>query len=159
MTRTVIFLSHAEQDIRFAYQWYESQQTGLGRESKSYTNIVIIAGYVSLFTMWNHVKDMMLPIFTFYIALFLTISMVIFVVFEVFKMIESAIYHGKISSILDEFLSEDRLNAYLAAERIYYERQARVWKIALVPTVAFGIAAAALLIFEFITDIYLYYQM
>ena len=105
--------------------------------------------------MWNHVKDMMLPIFTFYIALFLTISMVIFVVFEVFKMIESAIYHGKISSILDEFLSEDRLNAYLAAERIYYERQARVWKIALVPTVAFGIAAAALLIFEFITNIYL----
>jgi len=32
MTRTVIFLSHAEQDIRSAYQWYESQQTGLGEE-------------------------------------------------------------------------------------------------------------------------------
>jgi len=32
MTRIVILRPRAEQDIKTAYQWYESQQTGLGEE-------------------------------------------------------------------------------------------------------------------------------
>lgn len=122
-------------------------------KASTYTNVVIVAGYVVFFTIWNSLKTSLSPFLALTSALCLTLSAVIFVLFEVYKMISTSVHIRKLSKLLNQEdpqkIIADSKREILKVERIGF----KVWLIALLPTVVFGLAGASILLYGFLSNL------
>jgi hypothetical protein len=122
-------------------------------QTTAYTNLVLAAGYAGSFAVWQFVEKYMSLKSRFWSALLLTISLALFVGYELYKMVRES---WKMRHLADAMmrLPESRrleaLQAILMNKRIL---EARLWAFFVVPTAATGLAAAGLLVSVFIAKL------
>ena len=66
------------------------EQPPWAAEAASYTNLILIGGYAAFFTMWSSVKEDLSRGYMLWAALLMTVSVSLFLLFEVLKMVELA---------------------------------------------------------------------
>ena len=117
----------------------------------AYTNIIIIAGYIAFFTIWGNMKDTMEKNEMLISALAISFSLVVFVFWEVTKMI----IHAHISRGLMRVINappqefEERLQEQQKAEQQLNIRILRAWYPILVLTVVPALVGAGVLLWSF----------
>lgn len=120
-------------------------------KANSYSNVIIAAGYVGFFTLLGNVKSY-LPLWAVLVsgALILT-SVLIFIGFELFKMISISIQIHKITKRI-QVPNMQNIEQIQLIEREYALRNAKVWVFTIVPTVVTGFSAGLILLFCFLTE-------
>lgn len=120
-------------------------------KANSYSNIIIAAGYVGFFSLWGSLKKD-LPFWAILVsgALILT-SLLIFIGFELYKMISNSVQMHRISKRL-QAPDMGTLTLIQKIERESSLRNAKVWIFTVIPTVATGLAAGLVLLFCFLTE-------
>lgn len=117
-------------------------------KANSYTNLIIVAGYIGFFTLWSSLKND-LPSWAILSSGFcILLSLLIFIGFELYKMISGSIKMHKLSKRLQNPTIET-LNEIQRIERDGALSSAKIWIFTVIPTVFFGVAAGLILLFCF----------
>ena len=130
---------------------------GSYEKANAYTNLIILAGYAGLFALWQFTKDHLSRTQSTISALLLLTSIVIFVLFEIYK----AHYTSR---LLRQYLavvqqpenraSPERLlsamNAFESAERVAAIHFVRFWQLVFWLTTITGVSAAVVLGYAFV---------
>lgn len=120
----------------------------------SYTNLIILAGYAGIFGIWQHVREILSRQTTIWVALLISCSLMIFVGYEVWKMITEALFIQRINKIIEENIApEERLAVWQGVFTEYAKKQSKIWVYFLIPIVLFGFSAAFILFFQFIKNL------
>jgi len=125
-----------------------SMYTGMS----NYTNLIVLAGYAGLFSLWGFGKGYLGSMSKIWIIISLLLSLAFFVGAEVFKMIYHAIYLRKISKNLNEGQYDTRaeIDTFTRAQQEFDLQNARFWPYFLIPTITFGLLAFGLLLYQLI---------
>jgi hypothetical protein len=117
-------------------------------KSSAYTNLIIIAGYVAYFSLWKEVKAF-LPVKAMLISALLTaISALIFVLFEVSKMITGSFYFNRIGKELKNIANPQNLiEKFQNEQQQFTVKQFRIWVVALGFTLSTGLSGAGILVY------------
>ncbi len=132
--------------------------SGAYSQAMAYTNVVILAGYAAAFTIWNFTRAYLPEPTVLWIALLLTISAAVFIVFETYKMIVNArslrSFHGAVKP--DQSPEE-----FQAAMKDFQSRQQRmvlqstvVWTITLCIVIPTGYGAVLILAWNFLSRLF-----
>ena len=130
---------------------------GSYEKANAYTNLIILAGYAGLFALWQLTKDNLSRAQTLTSALLMLISIVIFVLFEIYKAHYS-------SGVLRRYLrvvqqSENRtsperllsaMSTFEAAEQAAAIHFVRFWQVVFWLTTITGVSAALVLGYAFV---------
>ena len=123
-------------------------------KSTAYTNLVIIAGYASAFTIWQLTKHHMTLDQSMIVGSLLVLSVSLFVAFEVYKMISNTFHLDKLGMIVTKYFDNSELQeAWSIAINANKTRSLRVWKYFLVPTVISAVLAAIFILWIFLENI------
>lgn len=116
----------------------------------SYTNLILVAGYAGFFGFWSTIVTR-LPQWVYAISgLLALVSLLIFVSWEITKMIWSYRYLNKNNETIIKIKRGDKpLQMLEAAMNLHSIKVHRMWKWFLIPTVVTGISAALLLLGTF----------
>ena len=114
-------------------------------QAKSYTNLIMIAGYASYFAALNYCKPY-LPLNLFlWSILFMSLSITLFVAHEIYGMISTTIALRKFQNALsDEKNYIQELEEYNKAAHKEKNRVGRIWSYHLYPTLLFAIIGLVL---------------
>lgn len=132
--------------------------TALYDKAIAYTNVVIIGGYASFFGMWSFTKDYLSTWQAVWSALMMSVSIVIFVSFEIVKMTftsRSLLARGR--AMGDPAATQDpneilaRLRDFDLQSQRETIRFGKFWTYTLVVTVSPAVVAIAILFYGFIT--------
>lgn len=122
--------------------------------SMNYTNLVLVAGYAGFFAFWSTLTDKV-PKWLFALSGFLILlSLTLFIVWEITKMVWQAIQMRTVSETLEGQRGPHVVAQYEAAYATYQKKVTRVWVFFLVPTVVSGLGAALLLMGYFGLDLW-----
>jgi hypothetical protein len=120
-------------------------------KSSAYTNIIIIAGYVAFFSLWKETKVFLPNKATLAAALLMLTSALLFVLFEVFKMISGSIYFRNIGKEIENIKDpKEFIEKVQKGQQRLSTLNFRVWYLVLIPTVATGLSAAGILVYYFV---------
>jgi hypothetical protein len=125
-------------------------------KAAAYNNLIIIAGYAAFFAVWANVKTYLGQREMFYAALFMTISLVCFVVWETTKMFITAKTLNTLRTAVLGASPEHfnrRLQELQKAEARLLLKFMYIWYFVLAICVGFGLLAAALLINGFLREL------
>jgi hypothetical protein len=113
----------------------------------AYTNLVIAAGYAAYFTLWSTLKGD-LPNWLYATSgLLITLSLLIFIAWEIAKMIWSAIAFRNIENRLASRAGSPEAITKWQQEILTFDRRvSRIWVWFLVPTIMFGLISSLCLI-------------
>lgn len=117
------------------------------KSSMNYANVIMLAGYAALFTLWSQSRTDLTPATSLAAGIFLAVSVLSFVGFEVFGMMQRAKFMmsiGKAVSDPDRF--EERMRAVQDDQQNLLRRLAPIWKFALTVAVTFALAAFVILL-------------
>lgn len=155
--------ANAREQERIAQAAIEAQVKVLSAtfdKSAAYTNLIILAAYAGFFGLWQLTKDYLTKELALWSALLMLVSVVIFVAFEVIKMV--VIQHNFMDRVKvlksPEVQRDPRAleSAFqelgVVHERVLYHFM-RFWVGALVATILTGMAAASLLGYAFIASL------
>lgn len=70
-------------------------------KAATYTNVVVMAGYLGFFTVWSNMSDFLSDKEMLISALGITVSLIFFVFWEVFKMIISYRSHARMMKVIN----------------------------------------------------------
>jgi len=116
-------------------------------QAKSYTNLIIIAGYASYFAALNYCKSHLPPKLLLWSILFMSLSIILFVSHEVYGMISTTINLRKFQDALtdkEKYIQMlEELNKATDNER---NRIGRIWSYCLYPTLIFSVISLAFLL-------------
>lgn len=122
-------------------------------KASSYTNVILVAGYASAFTLWSFTKSSLTERTTLTVALLLLVSIATFIMFEIYKMITNSLAFKGHLKILNDSLSNAEFKAALAAvtkrEVGMTKAMIPVWIGTLVVCVSTAIGAGGLLVYNF----------
>jgi hypothetical protein len=123
----------------------------------AYNNVVIIAGYATFFAIWGATKPALTHWISIASALLMVLSATVFVLFELFKMVQSSRTLMQLQAIaVDENARKDpevfqsKMNTFETLQRSASLRFVRVWVAVLVITVSTAVAAIALLLYNYV---------
>ena len=140
----VAFIEQQKQIVSHMYQ-----------KAISYTNLIILAGYAGIFGIWQLMREVLGKPIMIWIALLISCSLIIFVGYEVYKMIAEAIFIKRLNKVIEENVTpQERIAVWLQVFNEYSRKQSKTWVFFLVPTVLFGFSAAFILIYQFIKNLY-----
>jgi hypothetical protein len=123
-------------------------------KASSYTNLVMIGGYAAMFAIWQLMKSHLSNGQELLVAILVTSSMILFVGFEVFKMISHALFFRKLNKIISSSIPDhERIQGWQIAWKNYSATESRIWVYFLIPTVITGFAAGFLLLWIFLRSI------
>jgi len=126
----------------------------LYQNANSFSNVIILAGYAGIFGVWQITRGSLSKETMMWVALLTSCSIVLFVSFEVWKMISQALFLQRLNKILLSSIAEqDRVNAWKIACTDYGQKEGRIWIYFLVPTVLSGFSAGFILIHYFIVNL------
>ena len=126
-------------------------------KAMAYTNLIMIAGYVSFFTMWSFTREYLSKGQVLWSALIMTVSIVVFVSYEVLKMIVSSRTLLRFNrAISDPALQTDpdALASALAKHQNEVQEQTvwlgRFWHVILVVTITTALIAIGIVFYGMI---------
>jgi len=120
----------------------------------AYTNLVIIGGYAGMFAIWQLMRTRFALSQELIVAALMTSSIILFVGFEVYKMISNAYFYRQLDRVISSQVPElERAHAWQIAWKNHGAKEAKVWIYFLVPTVITGFGAGFLLLWNFIAAI------
>lgn len=129
-------------------------QSRIFDKAAAYTNLILIAGYASAFAIWNLTKALLSPKTTIAVALFLGLSLVCFIFFEVYKMVMNANYYSKFSVIMKDVNSpHDFLQKYKIFETNIHRNSVgfkKVWVFSLWFCIITALISLGILFYNFI---------
>jgi hypothetical protein len=135
-----------ENQVEAAQHLIERLQSNL----RTYTHLIVAAGYAGFFAFWSMLREGMPPWLYALAGLLITISLVLFIGWEVAKMIWGAIHLNRVQKNLVSKPPSPEIIAQLQNSLSAFERRAnRLWIWFLVPTIAFGLAASMCLLAHF----------
>lgn len=123
----------------------------------AYNNIVIVAGYATFFAIWGATKPALTHWIAITSALLMVCSATVFVLFELFKMVQSSRTFLRLQSIAsddnarkDPEVFQSKIKAFEASQRTDSLRFLRVWVAVLGVTVSTAVIAIALLAYNYV---------
>jgi hypothetical protein len=120
-------------------------------KSTTYANLIIIAGYVAFFSLWKEVKEFLPVKAALASALLMAISALLFVLYEIFKMIYGSIYFRNIGKEIEEIKDPQTfIEKIQKGQQKFSTLNFRVWYIVLIPTLGTGLSGAAILVYYFV---------
>lgn len=132
--------------------------SSLFSRAAAYTNIIILAGYAGIFTIWNFTQRILPDLIVAIVGVLLLLSLFAFISFEIFKMISNAKFVFSLGSIVKPNMSPKQISAAIAdfEKRCNLDaiRVAQIWPWALMFAVATGYSAAGILIIFFILSLF-----
>ena len=134
--------------------------SAMHEKSKAYTNLIMIAGYASFFGIWSLTKDHLSAKEELWSALLMSISILTFVLFEVFIMYISGRQVLAWSAALRDPQVQGKPDAIMEQMQNYEKRSQRTivqlshaWYVNLVIAVFTGLTALGILFYAFIRGI------
>ncbi|MGJ0426773.1 hypothetical protein [Methylocystis sp.] len=116
-------------------------------KAQAYTNVIIIAGYAGAFSLWSSTKAQLPNKANVIIALLLGFSMLVFVLHEIYGMIQRSIHFHKISPLINMQLpSDEKLRRTEAKAEL---NNNPIWIASLLGTIPTALAAIALLFYSY----------
>lgn len=129
-------------------------------KSAAYTNLIVLAGYAGFFGLWQLTKEYVTADIARLSALFMLVSVVTFVAFEVVKMV--VIQHNIMekAKVLKSPAVQKSSQAFISAftemeavhERVQFHFM-RFWLVAMLVTILSGMTAASLLGYAFVSGL------
>lgn len=127
-------------------------------QAKAYFNMVIVGGYAAFFALWAFVKDELSSGQTLWSALFISVSLVAFVSWEVLQMIASSNSLLGISRAVNDPQNFIRLiQEYQENEQKSAIRFRIAWIVQLCITVSTALIAAGILMYGFVIGLWRLY--
>lgn len=125
-------------------------------QNKSYTDLVIAAGYAGSFGVWQFVERFISVKARFSVALLLLLSLTFFVGYEVQKMVRDSWKMRHLAQAMLQLPESRRLEALQTILLRNQLLDALVWTFVVIPTVATGLAGGALLLAVFVAKLFGY---
>jgi hypothetical protein len=123
----------------------------------AYNNVVIVAGYATFFALWGATKPALTHWISITSALLMVSSATVFVLFELFKMVQSSRTFLRLQSIAsddnarkDPEVFQSKVKEFEASQRTDSLRFLRVWVAVLGFTVSTAVVDIALLVYNYI---------
>jgi predicted Holliday junction resolvase-like endonuclease len=126
--------------------------THLYKQSSAYTQLIMVGGYAAYFAIWNSVKDYLTPVSTLWAALAMLVSIAIFVLFEVYKMLYASGHMVKLGQKI-ETNPGAIVEQWKKLDQQFNRKFYRVWLICLYPSVAFALIALGFLFWGFVSGL------
>jgi hypothetical protein len=114
--------------------------------STNYTNLIMVAGYAGFFAFWSTLVGKVPAWLFLSCGLLITVSLTLFVGWEIIKMFWSASHMRKTQSILAQSRRQAVVADYEKAIQKFNAEAQRVWMAFLIPSVLTGVLAAVVLI-------------
>ena len=147
--------SAAEAAAEIRKQVGEMQSAAFDRAA-AYTNVIVLAGYAGLFTIWGFQTDQLSHASGTLIAILLGVSLLAFVLFEVYKMAHLVRLQMPVVNLIKQGHDDDPVSWLQEFERLKSEQKVAsliayftIWIVTLVITLTTGLAAAGLLFYNF----------
>ena len=124
-------------------------------QAQAYTNVVLAAGYAGFFGIWSFVKDDLSPGTMFISAFLITISLGLFVLWEVIGMYARNQILTRLAAVVanDEKFTES-LTAYKQQRQEQNIKLIPVWRVILAVTVSTAVVAYFILLVAFVNGIW-----
>ena len=127
--------------------------------SEKYTNIIILAGYAGIFSMWSLIKNYLDKDIVLISALMIGVSLTTFIIWEVFKMFVSAAQCKKISEILYQnkkpsLIQKDLQDFSVKVRNLNNRIHSFWWIIVLIITILFGFGGGLLMLLDCFFQVY-----
>lgn len=123
-------------------------------QAKQYSNIVILAGYAGLFTIWNFTKDNLEVWEALSVGLLTIISILIYIIFELYG---AWLRTTQVKNQMNELLEAERLHKfpdeYGKGEMSRAGVFMAIWPYFFFSAIAFALCAASILIYSFISKL------
>jgi hypothetical protein len=104
-----------------------------------------------MFTIWQLSRDLLSVKVTKLVGFLMSSSLIIFVGYEVGKMISQALFFRMLNRILEKDIkAADKLIAWEIAYTRFINNQIKVWPYFLIPTIILGFLAGIILLYHFI---------
>lgn len=123
----------------------------------AYNNVVIVAGYATFFAIWGATKPALTHWISITSALLMVSSATVFVLFELFKMVQSSQTLMQLQSIAadenarkDPEVFQSKVKAFETLQRSASLHFVRVWVAVLGITVSTAVAAIGLLAYNYV---------
>lgn len=114
--------------------------------ANAYTNLIMVAGYAGFFAFWSTFSGK-IPSWLFNACgLAITLSLTLFITWEIVKMFWSAKHMQATQAILAKRPHASVITEFEKAFQDFSTRSQKVWLVFLVPTVLSGMTAASLLL-------------
>jgi hypothetical protein len=115
------------------------------KAASNYTNVIMVVGYAAIFTLWSQSKDELTAATSFWVAIFLCLSVMAFIAWEVLGMVMRSMSLIKIArAVSDVNLYAERMRESTALQQEFTRRMFKPWVV--VVTVAAGCGLLAFVI-------------
>ncbi len=151
--REVAGLKQFQSDVQYEKQVQAALEITNRMQSghAAYTNLVIAAGYAAYFTLWSTLKGDLPGWLYATSGLLITLSLMIFITWEIMKMIWSAVAFRNIENRLASRVANPEAVTKWQQEILAFDRRvSRIWIWFLAPTVVFGLTSGLCLIGFFV---------
>lgn len=118
-------------------------------KASAYTKGVIAVGYAAILAAWGFAKDWMPPVAHAITGLLLILSVVIFVLWEVYANISSTSQFDKLVAGLNDSDPATAIATFQKHSADIYRRELRIawaWRAVVIATLATGLAAASVIV-------------
>lgn len=119
----------------------------------NYTNLIMVAGYAGFFAFWSTLTGKIPAWWFSACGLLITLSLTLFISWELIKMFWSAKHMRRTQSILAKSRKTNVIAEYEKAFQEFSEKSQKVWMLFLIPCVATGVLAAVMLIAFFCKEL------
>ena len=127
-------------------------------QSMAYNNLIMVGGFAGFFGLWSLTKEYISIGQVFWSALFISISIMFFVFFEIYKMIVNGIIFHRIQEAVDNpprFIELMEVHRQKTGEmmRLF----GKIWRVVLVVAVGSGFFAGTIMVYSFASGLYRLY--
>ncbi len=125
--------------------------------ARNYTNLVMLGGYAGLFGLWQMARPQLSSHSNALVGTGISISLMLFAGFEIYKMINEAWHSHQLESLLrseKDFTDEERVAAWNIFVQESQRRVSRIWVWVLIPTVLTGFGSGFYLLGELISSLW-----
>ncbi|MGN6229475.1 MAG: hypothetical protein ACTHNM_18765 [Dyella sp.] len=128
-------------------------------QAQAYTNVILAAGYAGFFGVWGFVRSELTRGTVFWSALLVTISLAMFVAWEILGMyMRSRTLIGIAQAVAQPERFEELMLEYKRTAQERSIRFGRLWLITVVGTVTTGFGAFCILLSAFVHGLWLTYS-
>jgi len=147
---------YEEEDYKKKIDFYMQIQASSFEKATTYTNIIMVAGYVVFYTVWSKSEEYLSDFWFVLSALLVTVSTFVFVCFEVYK---SLIFREELKGLNEVFdAPPDQFDKKIYDQRTkeaHLTNQAnRVWIVVFPVTLITGLIGSAIVMFGFVTFLF-----
>ena len=126
-------------------------------KATNYTNLIIVAGYAGFFALWQMTREYLNRDQVLISALLMMVSIIVFIVFEIYKALNTSIVLWKYSQLFTNTNNISSVEVMQSAINTFQARQSKsnnrllvLWGLVFAVTTATGLAAAFVLLYAFI---------